>query len=245
MLQTSHDMDNLVKIKVNTIKDIDPKKRHMVNELTIVGIFESQYDLPILRSMCNTIVDGQRTGGNLLYVDLSYSKIYQRDGINSGCWNGDNIGLNDCLSLKMIVFPCKVFSFQGKCFSGCRNLESIIIDGENYEDKLNPRVISIDGVLFIKALNGNCCLIKYPANKGNEYTLPQDHKITRIDDYAFEDSHLTRLFMPPVPPSCTEKAFEGVDKVTMTLVVPKGCHDSYWMHPVYGKFRMEEKREDE
>jgi hypothetical protein len=81
-------------------------------------------------------------------------------------------------------------------------------------------------------------LLKYPANKDTEYTIPSN--VTNIADYAFEDSHLTRLFMPDVPPTCEEKAFEGVNKVAMTLVVPSGCYDSYWMHPVFGKFKIEE-----
>ena len=46
--------------------------------------------------------------------------------------------------------------------------------------------------------------------------------------------------MPIVPPSCTENVFKGVNIIALTLVVPKGAHDSYWLHPVFGKFNIEE-----
>ena len=231
---------SLISVKVNTINDIAPEKRFLVDELTIVGVFQSQFDLPILRSMCNAIVDGKRTGGNLFYVDLSECKICKRNGVNPDCWNGDWEGLKNCLSLKKIVFPCKAYfsTTYGEYFSGCKSLECIEIKGFDIDNNNNDTAYDEDGVLFVRTPQGKKCLLKYPANKGNEYKIPWD--ITRISDYAFEDSHLTRLFMPSVPPTCDEKAFEGVNKVAMTLVVPQGCHDAYWVHPVFGNFKIEE-----
>ena len=64
-------MTNPIKVKINTIHDIEPEKRFLIDELIITGKFELKYDLPILKAMCNTIVDGKRTGGNLSIVDLS------------------------------------------------------------------------------------------------------------------------------------------------------------------------------
>ena len=51
-------MDNPIKATVNSIHDIAPEKRFLIDELTIVGKFELKRDMPILKSMCNTIVDG-------------------------------------------------------------------------------------------------------------------------------------------------------------------------------------------
>ena len=46
--------------------------------------------------------------------------------------------------------------------------------------------------------------------------------------------------MPAVPPTCHENPFFGVNMVALTICVPNGCFDSYWMHPVFGKFNIEE-----
>jgi hypothetical protein len=222
-------MDNLLKVTVNSIQEIDEDKRIMIGELTIVGRFTPYRDLPILKSMCNTIVDGQRTGGNLYFVDLSKCELYD------GNWNYDDWGLIDCISLRRIIFPktARFNNTYGKLFSGCISLESIEIEWDS-----NNRAFDIEGVLFVRNTGGIKRLLKFPANKGNEYTIPSDTNV--IADYAFEDSHLSRLFMPAIPIPCTEKAFEGVNVAAMTLVVPKGCHDSYYTHSVYGKFRIEE-----
>lgn len=232
-------MDNLIKVKVNSILDIDPQKRFLIEDLTIKGTFYSRDELPILRSMCNSLDEnGKRTGGNLSYIDLSQCRIKQDENGNSNVWNGDGKGLKNCISLKKIIFPSTA-SFSrvsgGECFTGCKSLESIIISGY-VEPRTNPHLYDKDGVLFTLE-DGKSYLLKYPANKGTEYQIPN---VTYIADYAFEDSHLTRLYMPAIPPSCNEKAFNGVNRATMTLVVPKGSYDSYWLHTVYGKFRIEE-----
>jgi len=233
-------MANPIKVTVNTIHDIAPEKRFLIDELTIVGKFELKRDMQILKSMCNTIVDGKRTGGNLSVVDLSKSYIAYEFGDNIGneyMW-GD---MKDCISLKRIALPCKIklHSDAGKTFSGCKSLEVISVIEHNFLEyyQMYGRPYDKDGVLFIEKGDQNI-LVKYPANKGNEYTIPNN--VTEIGDCAFEDCHLSRLVMPIVPPSCKEDAFKGVNKVILTLVVPKGTHDSYWLHPVFGKFNIEE-----
>lgn len=232
-----------VKVKVNTIHDIAPEKRFLIDELTIVGKFALDDDLPILKSMCNTIVDGKRTGGNLSVVDLSQSHIASSFGTyiyNSYFW----VSMEDCISLKKISLPSQInlSESSGKYFSGCKSLESIKIVGYTLPHchEANGRAYDNDGVLYF-AKGTKSILLKYPANKGTEYSIP--NYITHIGDCAFEDSHLSRLTMPIVPPSCTEDAFKGVNLVALTLVVPKGAHDSYWAHPVFGKFKIEEMEE--
>lgn len=234
-------MGNPIKATVNSIHDIAPEKRFLIDELTIVGKFGLKRDMPILKSMCNTIVNGKRTGGNLSVVDLSKSYIALEFGYyttNAYCWYGD---MKDCISLKKLSLPSQthISSSMGASFSGCKSLESVSIIGTEYPylHERNGRGYDIDGVLFYEKGNLHT-LVKFPANKGNEYTIPNN--VTEIGDCAFEDSHLSRLMMPIVPPTCRGDAFKGVNKVTLTLVVPKGAHDSYWLHPVFGKFNIEE-----
>ena len=232
-----------IKVTVNSIRDIAPEKRFLIDELTIVGKFELEHDLPILRSMCNTVVEGRRTGGNLSVVDLSRSYVALRFGhytTNPYSWGS----LEDCISLKRISLPSQILlsSYVGRYFSGCKSLESIQIVGSKLPmcHEGNGRGDDLDGVLYYKRKGMNT-LLNYPANKGTEYLIP--NYITAIADCAFEDSHLSKLTMPAVPPSCTEDAFRGVNLIALTLVVPKGSHDSYWSHPVYGKFNIEEMQD--
>ena len=232
-----------IKVTVNSIRDIAPEKRFLIDELTIVGRFQLESDLPILRAMCNTVVEGRRMGGNLSVVDLSKSDIALKFGhytTNPYSWGS----LEDCISLKRISLPSQILlsSYVGRYFSGCKSLESIQIVGSKLPmcHEGNGRGYDIDGVLYYKRKGINT-LLKYPANKGTEYSIPD--YITAIEDCAFEDSHLSKLTMPAVPPSCTEDAFRGVNLIALTLVVPKGSHDSYWSHPVYGKFNIEEMQD--
>ena len=239
--KTELKMNNPIKVTVNTIHDIAPEKRFLIDELTIVGQFELKRDLPILRSMCNTIVDGKRTGGNLSVVDLSKSYIAAEFSYyvsNPYSWGN----MEDSISLKKISLPSKIelYGSLGTSFSGCKSLESIFIVGNEFPEyyKTCGRGYDIQGVLFLEKGSQNI-LLKYPANKGNEYTIPDN--VNEIGECAFEDCHLSRLTMPKVPPTCKENAFKGINMVALTLVVPKGSHDSYWLHPVFGKFRIEEK----
>ena len=118
-------------------------------------------------------------------------------------------------------------------------IDELTIVGNEYSEpyKLCGRLYDIGSFLF-REKGGQNILLKYPANKGNEYTIPNN--ISEIEECAFEDCHLSRLTMPSVPPICKEDAFKGVNMVALTLVVPKGSHDSYWLHPVLGKFKIEE-----
>ena len=225
-------MDNLIKVTVNNIDDITPEKRHLVDELKIVGHFNSRTQISILKSMCNTVNEGRRTGGRLSVLDLSQSDIM-------GYYHGDWGDLIDCLTLRKVTFPSYIDRIFASTFSGCKSLEGIYI-ASGSRDLKRCYYIDIDGVLFS---NNNMKLVleKYPANKGTDYIVPE--KTVTIRDNAFEDCQLTRLTMPPVPPTCDINAFKGVNIIAITLVVPKGSHDSYWLHPVFGKFQIEEMDE--
>lgn len=155
-------------------------------------------------------------------------------------------GYKYCITLKRLSLPSQINlrPVDGRYFSGCKSLESISIVGSNRPDNypLNGRAYDMDGVLFFQ-IGYEVELVKFPANKGSEYTIPEYTK--KIRDCAFEDSHLTRLTMPSVPPTCPwcGDPFKGVDIASLTLVIPKGSHDSYWTHPVFGKFNLEEMDE--
>lgn len=68
-----------------------------------------KYDLPILKAMCNTIVDGKRTGGNLSIVDLSESHIAERFSGDSIFNEFQWVNMKDCISLKKYHYPRKFF----------------------------------------------------------------------------------------------------------------------------------------
>ena len=178
-----------------------------------------------------------------IFGDLSKSYIASEFGYyvsNPYQWGS----MKDCISLKRISLPSKLefYSSAGESFSGCKSLESIFIVGNEFPEpyKNCGRGYDKDGVLFVEKGDHNV-LIKYPANKGTEYTIPNN--ISEIGNCAFEDCHLSRLTMPTVPPTCKENAFKGVNIIALTLVVPKGSHNSYWLHPVFGKFNIEEMDE--
>lgn len=81
-------------------------------------------------------------------------------------------------------------------------------------------------------------MVEYPVNKGDEYTVPI--LTIKLGECIFEDCHLTKLTASQVSPTCHEGAFKGVGIVGLFLVVPKGLHESYWMHPIFGKLDLEE-----
>ena len=146
-------------------------------------------------------------------------------------------------SLRRIILPSYFFISNydgGLSFSGCKSLESITVAC----GAPGPfgKAMDIHGVLFWEEPNiKGETLVKYPANKGTEYKIPEC--TSKISLGAFDDCQLTRLIMPVVPPTCKEGAFLGVNLTALTLVVPKGCYDSYWLHPVFGKFNIEELSE--
>lgn len=229
-LQNYNDiMDRVIKVKVNSILDISEDKRTLVDELELVEPF-SKWE-PI-KKMCNSIIDGKRTGGRLSVLDLSNSKFIQGRMYK-------NPDLQDCITLRHIIFPSDVHfgSFEGGLsFSGCRSLESINVSKGPIDTF--GKAYDIDGVLFWNDSSNVTSLIKFPANKGTEYKIPEGTKF--ISKCAFEDSQLTRLIMPQVPPSCYEDSFAGVNLSALTIFVPKDSYGSYWLHPVFGKFNIKE-----
>lgn len=225
-------MERTIKVNVNGIRDILEEKRCLVDELTISGLFK-QWEWDSIKKMCNSIIDGKRTGGRLATLDMSRCKIDYFGLIR----NPDFI---DCISLRRIILPSDIYISDnngGLSFSGCKSLESINVAYGAPSDF--GKAMDIDGVLFWEESNKKKkTLVKYPANKGTEYKIPEC--TSNISMGAFEDCQLTRLIMPVVPPTCEEGAFRGVNLTALTFAIPKGSYDSYWLHPVFGKLNIEE-----
>ena len=202
-----------MKVVTKYIDSIAEEKRFLIDELELTESFSFFHpELEDLRKMCNVLIDGKRTGGRLKNLTILKPVILNRN----------TIGFKDCITLETVSMCLNTEwdSFiSPKHFSGCKSLKSIIIPKPV---KLNNyHYYTKDGVLY-----NNFELVKYPANKGTEFTPPKIVNV--ISDYAFEDCQLTTLtFENPVPPICGDKAFEGVNPVTLTIKVPKGSYDSF------------------
>ena len=241
-------MDNRIFITVNVnesghlYQTIAKNKLHLIHELTIHGYFNCYADKSVIGSMCNTLDEsGKRTGGQLDTIDLSKAKI-------ASSWGEPDYRLGydtfkNCITLKKIILS-KLYDINAKGFSGCVSLTSIEYMGCYH-------FVSKKGVLYQigrwetfqnqpkykQFVNGTQILVKYPAAKQDvediDFTC-----INKIEDYAFEDFKGTDLYLPGIPPSCTELAFFNVDTSKITLHVNKDFFNSYWSHPVWGNFQI-------
>lgn len=229
-------MSSKISVKVNVVCPnhlsdyIAENKKHLINELTIVGHFDDS-DACFIRSMCNSLdSSGNRTGGQLEFLSL-YSVEKDCQTYNS------YFSFKNCITLKRIVFgDAKVISAD--CFSGCISLESIDISGLCFE--------SISGILYqvnttgvIKPfINNMKVLLKYPSAK-KEVCDIKFEKVFQIADYAFEDFKGTDLYVNnATPPACSKDAFYNVDRTKVKIHVPKDAFNSYWSHSVWGEFQI-------
>ena len=233
----------------NTISSyIADNKRYLIQKLTVVGPYQSKYDNDTIRKMCNTTnEDGTCSGGQLEVLDLVNAEIMDhQDGIykyNTGSiWSSNS--LKDCLTLCEIRFGKSLTSISGRDLDGCVSLQKIeVID--------NPIYKSINGVLYQYADNrnwtistripfgeGEWILIKVPATI-QDSSLIMLEKISRIEVGAFKDTSLKSIIMPSFPPTCDCGAFSEEDIPKITLFVPEESFNSYWCHPMWGKFNIE------
>lgn len=247
-----------IEVTVNTTNhtsiasSIAENKRHLIQILKIVGPYKSRYDNETVRSMCNCLNEsGVRTGGQLEVLDLELADIMSEYSggyiTNHGdLWSSNS--LHDCITLREIRFGKSLISLSGRDFSGCSSLSKIEVTNDN------PVYRTINGILYQYAENrnrqnimpfkqGEWLLIKVPASIQDSKTIKFDC-INRIEDYAFEDTRILSLHMPPIPPSCGSYAFYKVDISKITLLVPKESFNSYWSHPVWGQFYIKSIIED-
>jgi hypothetical protein len=227
---------------------IAENKRQLINQLVIVGKFHVNLDAPILRTMCNVLTEsGSRSGGQLEELDLSKAEIGY--GRHENVYYLSAPAFKDCITLKRIILSC-LHSCSAKAFSGCTSLESIELPYTVTDSCYR----GISGVLYqigemsytgskIWFNTGEFILTKYPSAK-REVKEIDFARCNRVADYAFEDFQGHDLFMDMVPPACTQEAFHNVDISQITLHVPHGTYNSYWSHPIWGQFKIEEMEEE-
>ena len=121
-----------------------------------------------------------------------------------------------CSSLAKLDIPLGVTSFSSSAFKGCSSLENIRIPNEEQY---------ISGSVFEGCSNLTSIVIP--------------SKVKSIDSHAFKNcSGLKNIFVyMPTPPKVEQGAFDGVDKETCTLYVPKGTYDEYWLVEGFGDFK--------
>lgn len=241
-------MDRKISISVNVEENsclantIASNKKHLINELTIIGYYSSNLDGEFLRSMCNSLdVDGHRTGGRLEKIDLSQAQL--RSSASQKC-NTQEISsdeFKDCITLREVVLS-ELISINAEAFSGCISLLSIDYKGSHVFQ-------SLKGVLYRvgkweclpsdyrKFTSHQKYLVKYPSAKQDTRDIDFDN-VTLIEDYAFEDFCGTDLYLPLVPPTLTSLAFYNVDVTKVRIHVPQGSFSSYWSHPVWQDFQI-------
>ena len=148
-----------MKVVAKYLSNIALEKRILIEELEL-SEFYSFYsnELDELRSMCNALIGGKRTGGRLKSLKID----------NKVSLNEHSVGFKDCITLETISLELyddlnKGTFLLARHFSGCKSLKSIILR----ESNTHSRHYTVDGVLY-----GSHILIKYPANKGTEFTIP-------------------------------------------------------------------------
>lgn len=245
-------MNNKISITVNVTDNhrlsdcIAKNKKHLIQELVVLGNYFANSDDDFLKSMCNSIdKNGMRTGGQLEILDLSKAHLFKGktnvDVSRQLLWNS----FEGCITLRIIKLG-ELDTIDAHMFSGCISLESIWYT-PNYistKDGYHHSFISDDGILYeCKYSNGIITgkrkLIKYPS----AYVDPRKIRFQFVDeivDYAFEDFKGSDLYMSTVPPSCNKLAFQNVDVTKITLHVPNKSFNSYWSHPFWGNFQIVE-----
>lgn len=243
-------MDDIISISVNVKESaslascISANKKHLIQELHINGYYCAEIDDLFIKSMCNTIdKDGKRSGGQLEILDFSGADVrcYKHPGLKDKKYFSYS-SFNGCITLKQIKLG-RLQEVNSHMFSGCISLESIISNYDPFAHK--------NGILYQKGCYtqdnkylgyeyGKWKLVKYPSAHQN----PKDidfNLINEIADYAFEDFKGTDLYLPDIPPACSKYAFHNVDVTKISIHVPKDSRNSYWSHPVWGEFYMEEE----
>ena len=89
----------------------------------------------------------------------------------------------NCRALTNLHLPSSVTNIAAGALNGCWNLPAITVD------ESNPSFISMDGVLFNKALN---LLVAYPSGRTGSYTVPSS--VQALSSSVFADSiHLASV----------------------------------------------------
>ncbi len=117
----------------------------------------------------------------------------------------------DCSSLKSIVIPDGVTRIATRAFYNCKNLINITIP----ESVAGIGVDAFSGTAWLKNYPDdfvivNHILVKYQGH-GEEITVPDG--VTRINETAFELSHVKSVHLPESVTSIGERAFQYCDNL--------------------------------
>jgi hypothetical protein len=113
--------------------------------------------------------------------------------------------------LTSVTIPASVISIDGGAFCRCKALAEITADANS------PAYVSIDGVLFSKAMD---TLVQYPCGKQGAYVIPDG--VTALESYAFADCHsLTSVTIPDSVTRFGRRVFSGCLALT-SVVIPMG-----------------------
>lgn len=215
--------------KNNLFIPIGVGKMYLVDSLTLTGEMDMSNIMWDIKRMCNVESDGKRYGGRLKVLDMSGAKV------NKIVFGSHSIKelFHDCTTLKKLILSDD-FEIEGRWFSGCIGLEEIL-NGTLYPEKFFTHD---NGCVYSK--NKTMALIKYPAGRP-EPSVELYVACHEIQDCAFENcENLRELIIPSgIVANAKMDAFKGLDIRKITIKVPKELYDSYYLHNVWGNFRLE------
>jgi len=137
--------------------------------------------------------------------------------IDGVLYNKDRTTLRCYPSAKSVAYtiPNGTTSIERNAFRGCTSLTNVTIP---------------NGVTFIGLYAFADC------TSLTSITIPNG--ITSIFGYTFEGcTSLKEIYNnSPMPQAIHESCFNGVDKKTCKLYVPKGSYNAYWVSPIWGEF---------
>ena len=155
-----------------------------------------------------------RFSDNVLYaVNASFFKTFAANTemtIYNVLKNADTITdavFVDC-DLKYVRIPKSIENIQSFAFSGCENIEKLIVDDDN------PKFKSVDGIIF--SADGSI-LYKLPATYGKTtYVIP--FGVKQIAKYAFHDcTTITQVIVPETVETIEDKGFSCESLKTITI----------------------------
>ena len=125
----------------------------------------------------------------------------------------------NCYELSTVSIPSGIKSIGKNVFTGCNSLIS-------FEASSGGEYVTNYGVLYY----GSTRLIRFPSGKQGSYTYIIGKNVTRIEDYAFQNSTgMTAIFMQTNVTNIGEGAFQGctgLTSITCQAVTPPACGDN-------------------
>lgn len=229
---------------------IASRRKYQIESLKIIGNI-NQKDILYICDMadCGSCKKNNR---NLSVLDLSEAIFSPAIPNNNSQPNTiPAYSFCNCKKLNTIIIPASTVNIEKNAFYKCTKLAAIIVPKENnyYAD--------INGVLFNKNKDS---LLFYPKGKTGGYIIPNNittlnasifqdciqltsivipDSVTTIQEEAFSGCyHLKEIFcLSSKPAQCSSTScFDGVNRSSCTLYIPKGSYSNYWLVQPWGDF---------